>query len=163
MSCLRHAEYALPGGAPDLRVPWVNHPALNYGGLIFAIGGRSLTWGGWSPELLDNERLGWPQATRTALRRRKYFAEASRADRGERNKRFHRSDRFIPHCASNFTTDARFRPTIPGSPLPDLHDHPRVRYTIQRSARCRSRCYASGLISQRPTRRRELDCSNCSS
>ena len=32
------------GGAPDLRVPWVNHPALNYAGLIFAIGGRSLTW-----------------------------------------------------------------------------------------------------------------------
>ena len=43
------------GGAPDLRVPWVNHPALNYSGLIFAIGGRSLTWGGWSPELLDEE------------------------------------------------------------------------------------------------------------
>ena len=37
------------GGAPDLRVPWMNHPALNYAGLIFAIGGRSLTWGGWSP------------------------------------------------------------------------------------------------------------------
>jgi choline dehydrogenase-like flavoprotein len=36
------------GGAPDMRVPWVNHPALNYSGLIFAIGGRSLTWGGWS-------------------------------------------------------------------------------------------------------------------
>src|SRR5712692_1647664 len=28
------------GGAPDLRVPWVNHPALNYSGLIFAVGGR---------------------------------------------------------------------------------------------------------------------------
>jgi len=28
------------GGAPDMRVPWVNHPALNYAGLIFAIGGR---------------------------------------------------------------------------------------------------------------------------
>ena len=41
------------GGAPDLRVPWMNHPALNYAGLIFAIGGRSLTWGGWSPEMLE--------------------------------------------------------------------------------------------------------------
>src|SRR5215218_345544 len=37
------------GGAPNLRVPWVNHPSLAYGGLIYAIGGRSLTWGGWSP------------------------------------------------------------------------------------------------------------------
>ena len=25
------------GGAPDLRVPWVNHQALNYSGLIFSI------------------------------------------------------------------------------------------------------------------------------
>ena len=65
------------GGAPDLRVPWLNHPALNYSGLIFAIGGRSLTWGGWSPELLDEELAGWPAATRDALRTR-YFAEASR-------------------------------------------------------------------------------------
>ena len=65
------------GGAPDLRVPWVNHPALNYKGLIFAVGGRSLAWGGWSPELLDIELAAWPPATRAALRAR-YFAESSR-------------------------------------------------------------------------------------
>ena len=65
------------GGAPDLRVPWLNHPALNYSGLIFAIGGRSLTWGGWSPELLDEEMSAWPATTRAGLRTR-YFAESSR-------------------------------------------------------------------------------------
>jgi choline dehydrogenase-like flavoprotein len=65
------------GGAPDLRVPWVNHPALNYAGLIFAIGGRSLTWGGWSPELLDVELTSWPAAVRAELRAR-YFGESSR-------------------------------------------------------------------------------------
>lgn len=64
------------GGAPDLRVPWVNHPALNYSGLIFAIGGRSLTWGGWSPELLDLEWAAWPQTTRDDLRTR-YFEQSS--------------------------------------------------------------------------------------
>ena len=64
------------GGAPDLRVPWVNHPSLNYSGLIYAIGGRSLTWGGWSPELLDVELTAWPATTRGALRAR-YFGEAS--------------------------------------------------------------------------------------
>jgi hypothetical protein len=64
------------GGAPDLRVPWVNHPALNYSGLIFAVGGRSLTWGGWSPELLDVELTAWPPAARTALRNQ-YFAQSS--------------------------------------------------------------------------------------
>lgn len=70
------------GGAPDLRVPWMNHPALNYSGLMFAIGGRSLTWGGWSPELLDMEMAAWPPATRDALRpaapAEGYFAQASR-------------------------------------------------------------------------------------
>jgi hypothetical protein len=65
------------GGTPDLRAPWVNHPALNYPGLIFAIGGRSLMWGGWSPELLDVELTSWPAAARAELRAR-YFGEASR-------------------------------------------------------------------------------------
>src|SRR3954453_10869242 len=51
---------AYMGGAPDMRVPWTNHPAINYAGLMFAIGGRSLTWGGWSPELLDAELTAWP-------------------------------------------------------------------------------------------------------
>jgi hypothetical protein len=70
------------GGAPDMRVPWANHPALNYAGLLFAVGGRSLTWGGWSPELLDEELAAWPPSTRDALRpaapTQGYFAQASR-------------------------------------------------------------------------------------
>jgi len=64
-----------------MRVPWLNHSALNYSGLLFAIGGRSLTWGGWSPELLDEEMAAWPQTTRDALRPAAgegYFAQASR-------------------------------------------------------------------------------------
>jgi hypothetical protein len=69
------------GGAPDMRVPWANHPALNYAGLLFAIGGRSLSWGGWSPEMLDEELAAWPPSTRDALRpaaAQGYFAQASR-------------------------------------------------------------------------------------
>lgn len=70
------------GGAPNFRVPWQNHPALSYPGLIFAVGGRSLTWGGWSPELLDEEMVAWPPSLRSALRPPRpsqgYFAEASR-------------------------------------------------------------------------------------
>jgi choline dehydrogenase-like flavoprotein len=65
------------GGSPEMRVPWVNHPALNYAGLLFAVGGRSLTWGGWSPELLDVELTHWPASTRAALRAQ-YFDQASR-------------------------------------------------------------------------------------
>ena len=70
------------GGAPDLRAPWVSHPALSYPGLIFALGGRSLTWGGWSPELLDEEMAEWPPTTRAALRapppQEGYYGAASR-------------------------------------------------------------------------------------
>ncbi len=75
---VQNLPFVAPGsGAPDMRVPWLNHPALNYAGLLFAVGGRSLTWGGWSPELLDVELVGWPAAARAELRAR-YFAESSR-------------------------------------------------------------------------------------
>jgi choline dehydrogenase-like flavoprotein len=50
------------GGVPDFRVPWDSHPALVYGGLLFTIGGRSLAWGGWSPQLLDQEFKNWPSS-----------------------------------------------------------------------------------------------------
>src|SRR5262249_6879095 len=69
-------------GHPEMRVPWANHTALNYLRPIFAVGGRSLSWGGWSSELLDEEMAAWPPSTRDALRhpppREGYFANASR-------------------------------------------------------------------------------------
>src|SRR5215471_4128588 len=48
------------GGVPDFRVPWDSHPGLGYAGLLFAVGGRSLAWGGWSPQMLDQEFKNWP-------------------------------------------------------------------------------------------------------
>ena len=70
------------GGAPDFRIPWAaDNAALNFAGLLHAIGGRSLTWGGWSPELLHDaagdEMAGWPASTIAALRDGGYFVEAS--------------------------------------------------------------------------------------
>jgi len=114
------------GGAPDLRVPWVNHPALNYAGLIFAIGGRSLTWGGWSPELLDIEWAKWPQATRNELRA-KYFAEASEQIGVTATNDFI----FGPlHTALRKQLHDGLK--IPGNEtgfsFADLPNHPRVRY-----------------------------------
>jgi choline dehydrogenase-like flavoprotein len=50
----------LGGGVPEMRIPWESHRALDYKGLLFAIGGRSLSWGGWSPELLLEEMATWP-------------------------------------------------------------------------------------------------------
>jgi Domain of Unknown Function (DUF1080)/GMC oxidoreductase len=120
------------GGAPDPRVPWVNHPALSYPGLIFAIGGRSLTWGGWSPELLDEEMTAWPPSTRTALRpplspETGYFADASRLIGVKETNDFiygplHTALRKQLHAGLNVAANAT------GFTFTDLLDHPAVRY-----------------------------------
>lgn len=120
------------GGAPDMRVPWLNHPALNYGGLIFAIGGRSLTWGGWSPELLDEEMAAWPAATREALRPAAdpasgYFAQASRQIGVKETNDFiyghlHTALRKQLHAGLKAAGN------ITGFTFADLLDHPAVRY-----------------------------------
>ena len=64
------------GGAPDFRAPWDSHPGLGYPGLLYTVGGRSLAWGGWSPELLPEEMEGWPQSVISDLRNT-YFRQAS--------------------------------------------------------------------------------------
>jgi len=119
------------GGAPDLRVPWTNHPALNYSGLIFAVGGRSLTWGGWSPELLDVEMTAWPQPVRTALRpatpTQGYFAQASRHIGVKETNDFiygplHTALRKQLHAGLKTAGNET------GFTFGDLLDHPAVRY-----------------------------------
>lgn len=73
------------GGVPDMRRPWVadtpqslasGRKALKYPGLIYAVGGRSLSWGGWSPQLLDAEMQDWPPEVVADLKTR-YFEESS--------------------------------------------------------------------------------------
>src|SRR5262249_29608066 len=72
------------GGEPDMVRPWVadtaqwlaTHRPLNYRGLIYAVGGRSLSWGGWSPQLLDAEMTDWPAVVAQDLKSR-YFRESS--------------------------------------------------------------------------------------
>jgi len=119
------------GGDPDMRVPWVNHPALNYKGLLFAIGGRSLTWGGWSPELLDEELAAWPQTTRDALRppapNQGYFADASRLIGVKETNDFiygplHTALRKQLHAGLQVLANST------GFTFAQLLDHPAVRY-----------------------------------
>ena len=114
------------GGAPDMRVPWVNHSALNYSGLLFAIGGRSLTWGGWSPELLDSEMAAWPPATRAELRNQ-YFEAASR------QIGVHETNDFIYgalHTAlrTQLHTGLQRPENATGFTFGQLPEHPAVRY-----------------------------------
>jgi choline dehydrogenase-like flavoprotein len=63
------------------RVPWTS-PAnlnLNFPGLAVCVAGRSLFWGGWSPQLTDKElELGkWPKELVRDIQQA-YFAEAAR-------------------------------------------------------------------------------------
>jgi choline dehydrogenase-like flavoprotein len=55
------------------------HSPQRFPGLAYCIGGRSLYWGGWSPQLMDGEmpRDRWPEHVVDDLNDR-YFAEAGR-------------------------------------------------------------------------------------
>jgi hypothetical protein len=113
-------------GAPDMRVPWVNHPALNYAGLLFAIGGRSLTWGGWSPEPLDVELAAWPASTRAEMRAR-YFAEASRQIGVKETNDFIYGPLHIA-LRKQLDDGLNVAGNETGFAFNDLLDHPAVRY-----------------------------------
>src|SRR5262245_61604893 len=119
------------GGAPDFRVPWVSHPSLSYPGLLFAVGERSLTWDGWSPELLDVELTAYPATTRTALRppspAEGYFAQASRQIGVKETNDFiygplHTALRKQLHAGLKTAGNET------GFTFADLLDHPAVRY-----------------------------------
>jgi 3-keto-disaccharide hydrolase/GMC oxidoreductase len=56
-------------------VPWKS--PIPFKGLAYAVGGRSVYWGGWSPRLLDEEVTTWPAQTVADLNTR-YFGESSR-------------------------------------------------------------------------------------
>ena len=56
-------------------LPWKS--AVPFKGLAYAIGGRSLYWGGWSPRLLPEELATWPAPTVADLNAL-YFDESSR-------------------------------------------------------------------------------------
>lgn len=51
--------------------------AIPFKGLAYAVGGRSVYWGGWSPRLLDAEISRWPAETVADLKS-VYFGQATR-------------------------------------------------------------------------------------
>jgi choline dehydrogenase-like flavoprotein len=48
----------IANGAPTWGLPW--HSNEPFPGLAYCIGGRSLYWGGWSPQLTDADLAKWP-------------------------------------------------------------------------------------------------------
>jgi choline dehydrogenase-like flavoprotein len=76
---------ALKGMTPQQQRAWSMevwglawHSSTPFPGLAYAMGGRSLYWGGWSPQLLNAEMplSRWPSGTVNELNTR-YFREAS--------------------------------------------------------------------------------------
>lgn len=55
--------------------PAVDPKDKRFPGLAYCVGGRSLFWGGWSPELIDSELTDWPTEVVADLQAR-YFTEA---------------------------------------------------------------------------------------
>ena len=51
-------------------IPWRSTVPIGFPGLAYCLGGRSVFWGGWSPELLDAETPAgvWPQPVLDELR-----------------------------------------------------------------------------------------------
>lgn len=60
-------------------LPWRTDVGGGFPGLAYCIGGRSLYFGGWSPELLDAETAKWPAAVNNDLRKPNgYFSQSAR-------------------------------------------------------------------------------------
>ncbi len=64
-------------------LPW--HANHKFPGLAYCVGGRSLFFGGWSPELLDTELAAWPAAVRDQLRARLLREAADQIGTSETN------------------------------------------------------------------------------
>ncbi|MGH8072082.1 MAG: family 16 glycoside hydrolase [Candidatus Entotheonellia bacterium] len=84
--------YNIPGPTEtdpgDLRgevwgFPWRTNVPKGFTGLAYCMGGRSVFFGGWSPQLLESETAAWPQAVLDDLRNphpggsSSYFRQAS--------------------------------------------------------------------------------------
>jgi len=57
-----------PGVARELvwGIPWRGN--VDFPGLAYCTGGKSIYWGGWCPRLTDGDLAGWPAATAQYLR-----------------------------------------------------------------------------------------------
>lgn len=125
------------GGAPDMRRPWVADTAqflangrkpLNYPGLIYAIGGRSLSWGGWSPQLLDAELGDWPPTLVNDLKTR-YFKESSDQIGVDETNDFIYGRLHLGLRKHVFDGLKAKGAAIGAVPFPQLPDHPVVQYS----------------------------------
>jgi choline dehydrogenase-like flavoprotein len=137
------------GGTPDFRRPWDSHPALAYQGLLFAIGGRSLAWGGWSPQMLAAEINSWPASVAADLVNTYFRISSDQIGATDSNDfifgRLH--DALREQLFQAMKTPAN----VPGAiPLAALPDHPAVRYFSQSATLAAAAGAAGGTVTTVP-------------
>jgi len=140
------------GGTPDFRKPWDSHPALAYPGLLFAIGGRSLAWGGWSPQMLQAEINSWPASVAADLVN-KYF-QISSDQIGATDSNDFIFGRLHDALREQLFEAMKKPANVPGAiPLSALPDHPAVRYFAQSATLAAAAGAAGGTVTtvQAPT------------
>ncbi len=123
------------GVLPGLREPWVsdlapltpNNRKGGFSGLLYTIGGRSLHWGGWAPEPLDDELAEWPAELLPSLRGG-YYEQASDQTGVTLTNDFV----YGPlHAALRQLLYAGLQAGIPNAlPFASWPDHPQVRFKL---------------------------------
>ncbi len=138
------------GGTPDFRRPWDSHPALAYPGLLFAIGGRSLAWGGWSPQMLAAEISSWPASVAADLVNTYFQISSDQIGATDSNDfifgRLHDALRQQLFAAMKNAAN------VPGAiPLSVLPNHPAVRYYPQSATLAAAAGASGGTLTTVPT------------
>jgi choline dehydrogenase-like flavoprotein len=137
------------GVTPDFRKPWDSHPALAYPGLLFAVGGRSLAWGGWSPQMLPAEISSWPASVAADLVN-KYF-EISSDQIGATDSNDFIFGRLHDALRKQLFQAMKTAANVPGAiPLAALPDHPAVRYFNQSATLAAAAGAAGGTVTTVP-------------
>src|SRR6266704_2561491 len=137
------------GGTPDFRKPWDSHPALAYPGLLFAVGGRSLAWGGWSQQMLTAEISSWPTIVAADLVN-KYF-EISSDQIGATDSNDFIFGRLHDALRKQLFQSMKTAANVPGAvPLTTLPDHPAVRYFNQSATLAAAAGAAGGTVTTIP-------------
>lgn len=140
---------AYQGGTPDFRKPWDSHPALAYPGLLFAVGGRSLAWGGWSPQMLAAEISSWPASVAADLVN-KYF-EISSDQIGATDSNDFIFGRLHDALREQLFQAMKTPANVPGAiPLSVMPDHPAVRYFNQSATLAAAAGAAGGTVTTVP-------------
>jgi choline dehydrogenase-like flavoprotein len=126
------------GGLPDWTRPWEFLASGANPGLRVCLGGRSLEWGGWSPELLATEFASWPPAVVDALTKPvtlngtampPYYAQASEQIGTSATNDFIYGPLHAALREQLYAGLATATGGVAASlPLPSLPQHPAVRY-----------------------------------